>query len=702
MKKSNVLGAAFLLAAMTLVSCTQTGTSGESSESSSEETSSSEVVSPRRLEVALEHSSIPAGTTFYDGCIPTITYIDETAGETTDVSNYFNQLRFQISPIVNGEADTTTVYDASTALPAGEYQAKITARSRTATIKFTVTDETVETASEGNGYKTIYGTNEDFTRLALSNGDVTLGTLGEGNFPSKGTVNVLVIPVIFSEMVGTPSAFSQAELDLLERAYNGTDANGPDETKTAWESLHSYYQKSSYGKLDVEATIAPVYVYGTKSTDLNANDGSNAHKIVQAALDDYEKSHPDMSKFDANKDGYIDSVNVIYKTQAPIDSSNPSDLWWNFTSNASNQPNVSHPTLHRFFWSAYSMMETGYYPDVPAEANVDPHVLVHEHGHAMGLSDYYSYDQDSTSGQKSEAPAGCADMMDMNVGDHNAYSKMRFNWLRDNAEDDGLNVMYVDGSSDNFTVTINSFADEGDVLVVRNTTTDPWNETPYDEYLIVTYYTPTGVNALDSLGYGEWTQYNESTGTSGAGNGGPYRHPGVQIFHVDARVGAEVGKLTAGGKVDESTLKWEYTDNIYTTDHYDTETGTYESAAKFLTDNTPSRSNKIVDGKLVGGGDAEIEAVLSSGDDGFRSTSYANLMGIQSNLFGTKEYADANNFEDKEMYGGNTYSNYLGWRYFENQLVWNDGSTFNWTFSVESQTDTTATLHFVNNAAIEG
>ena len=125
MKKSNVLGAAFLLAAMTLVSCTQTGTSGESSESSSEETSSSEVVSPRRLEVALEHSSIPAGTTFYDGCIPTITYIDETAGETTDVSNYFNQLRFQISPIVNGEADTTTVYDASTALPAGEYQAKI-------------------------------------------------------------------------------------------------------------------------------------------------------------------------------------------------------------------------------------------------------------------------------------------------------------------------------------------------------------------------------------------------------------------------------------------------------------------------------------------------------------------------------------------------------------------------------------------------
>ena len=112
--------------------------------------------------------------------------------------------------------------------------------------------------------------------------------------------------------------------------------------------------------------------------------------------------------------------------------------------------------------------------------------------------------------------------------------------------------------------------------------------------------------------------------------------------------------------------------------------------------------DKIVDGKRLGGGDAEIEAILSSGDDGFRSTSYANLMGIQSNLFGTKEYADENNFESKEMYGGNTYSNYLGWRYFENQLVWNDGSTFNWTFSVESQTDTTATLHFVNNAAIEG
>ncbi len=702
MKKSNVLGAAFLLAAMALVSCTQTGGSSESGESSSEETSSSEVVSPRRLEATIEHSSIPAGATFYDGCVPTITYIDETAGETTDISNYFNQLRFQISPIVNGEVDSTTTYDATDALPAGEYEARITARSRTARVNFTVEEGTVETASEGNGYKTIYGTDEDFTRLALSNGDVTLGTLGEGNFPSKGTVNVLVIPVIFAEMENTASAFNEEELALLERAYNGTDSEGPEDTRTAWESLHSYYQKSSYGKLDVEATIAPVYVYESRSTDLNENDGSNAHRIVQAALDDYQRTHPDMSMFDANKDGYIDSVNVIYKTLAPIDSSNPSDLWWNFTSNASNKPNVSSPTLHRFFWSAYSMMETGYYPDVPADANVDPHVLVHEHGHAMGLSDYYSYDQDATTGAKSEAPAGCADMMDMNVGDHNAYSKMRFNWLRDSADDEGLNVMYVDGSSDNFTVTIDSFADEGDVLIVRNTTTDPWNETPYDEYLIVTYYTPTGVNALDSLGYGEWTQYNESTGTTGAGNGGPYRYPGVQVFHVDARVGAQVGQLTSDGTVDESTLTWEYTDNIYTTDHYDTASGTYESAAVFLTDNTPSRSMKIVDGEQVGGGDAEIEAILSSGDDGFRSTSYANLMGIQSNLFGTKEYAEANDFQSKEMYGGYTYSNYLGWRYFQNELVWNDGSTFNWTFSVESQTDTTATLHFINNAAIEG
>ena len=701
MRKKTVIGASVLLAAMALAACTPTATTS-SSDTSSAGTTSESTTSSKRLEVEIVNKTIPAGSTFFDGCKPTIIYYD--GDEQTDMTNYFNQVRYTINPVVGGTPDTSVNYDASDALPTGTYQVTITAKSRHADLEITVEPGDVTTASEGNGYKTVYSTDEDFSRLALGQADSSLGTLGVGNFPSTGTPKVLVVPVIFKGMetaTGNKGAYSDSEIDIIRRAYIGGDSNASDEDKTAWESLKTYYEKSSYGKLSLDAFVTDQFVYEKSANSLDPNKAAETQDIASAAFNWFKTTYPEeaqhISDYDANGDGYVDSINLIYKTTAEVNSSNPSELWWNFTSNmglpAGTQAN---PTLHRYFWATYDFIyKPSYYPtdDYP----VDAHVLVHEHGHAIGLSDYYSYDTNSTGG-KDEAPAGCADMMDMNVGDHNAYSKMRFNWLRDNADDEGVNLMYVDGSNDDFTITLNSFADEGDVLLVRNTTTDPWNGTPYDEYLLFTYYTPTGVNEADSHGYAEWMQYNEATGTTGAGNGGPYRHAGVQVFHVDARTAVEHADLKANGTIDESTATYEYTDEVPT--KATTVNGKYTSAATFITDNTPSRSSKIVDGKLVGGGDAEIEAILSSGDDGFRSSSYANLMGIQSNLFGTEEYANEKEFDSKEMYGGYTYSNFMAWRYFENELVWNDGSTLNWTISVESQTDTSATLHLVNNDAI--
>jgi len=75
------------------------------------------------------------------------------------------------------------------------------------------------------------------------------------------------------------------------------------------------------------------------------------------------------------------------------------------------------------------MISNGYY-----SPNIDAHMLVHETGHMLGLEDYYSY-----SGL--ENPCGGVDMMDLNVGDHDAYSKMVLGWV---------NPYVVDGSHQTF------------------------------------------------------------------------------------------------------------------------------------------------------------------------------------------------------------------------------------------------------------
>mgnify|MGYP007084334279 FL=1 len=62
-------------------------------------------------------------------------------------------------------------------------------------------------------------------------------------------------------------------------------------------------------------------------------------------------------------------------------------------------------------------------------------------------------------------------------------------------------------------------------------------------------------------------------------------------------------------------------------------------------------------------------------------------MGVQSNLFGTKEY-DC---------GSTYFSNYDYRKLFNDDLVWNDGSKNNFNFQVLEQKDDSITLRILKN-----
>ncbi|MCR5490757.1 MAG: hypothetical protein K6F32_01335 [Bacilli bacterium] len=632
------------------------------------------------IEMTLAKDHIPEGTNFYDACSPKVEYVD--GDEREDYS--LEKLRIEFTVV--DRQDPSKTYSAGQALPAGYYyaEAKAPSKSRYDRQRFYVEEATVEKAAEGKGYHTVAKEKMEFAAVGKH---ANLGALGDGKFPSVGKPTMIVIPVQF-----TNSKFEDESeaIKVLERAFF---ASNEELGENQWESLKSYYYKASYGRLDIQGEVSPVYT-ANMTTDEYAS-GSSSSAIMQSAIEWLASQHGlNPRDYDYDKDGYIDGVEMVYMTNKPTPAGSGDSTWWNYCTVANTSPNLSKPAPHRLFWSRYDYVQNAYYAGTAEHPtlDVDAHTIVHETGHMMGLNDYYSYATDSQGG-KVAGPAGCVDMMDQNVGDHNAYSKMMYNWV---------DAKVVDGSSKNFEITLSSYTDTGDFLVLRDTIKDPWNETPYDEYLIIEYYTPTGVNKKDSEGYPEWQQ-TSSTGGNAYGHGGTYEIPGLQVFHVDSRLGATWGTYDENDKLTQTGRG--YVDTIYDDTQFN-EDGTYISASSFPHSNTVRSGDgrQSIDYETGLAGDyCEIHAIFSSPTNSLDSSTYYSTMGNTANLFGLESYGVAKTNHDDEtktVYGGNTFSRYNHRDYFLKDLVWDDGSTCTWTFSVTAQTDDSITLHFIDNSAI--
>lgn len=479
--------------------------------------------------------------------------------------------------------------------------------------------------SQGQGYHL----SGDLSQYTLQNHS-NLTALGQGSFPSSGTRKILVVPVRFSNN----SAFTTSELSVINKAYNGAS------NEVGWESLQSFYKKSSFNALTIEATVTSEYVYsGTDLSFQNAvNKKSTSVDALANAIITSLASKYNLSDYDANDDGYLDGFEMVYKSSYEWDGTEGSttEVWWNYTSfDSQGAGTVSSPKCGLYFFSEFTMISNGYYTP-----NIDCHTLIHESGHMLGLNDYYSYDD-----SPKESPAGIADMMDNNIGDHNAYSKMLLGWVK---------PMVIDGTSDNFSITLNSFADTGDCILLRNTSSDPWNGTPYDEYLILQYFTPTNLNYSDSVnGYEEFNGY---------GVGGLYKKAGLQVFHVDSRV------------MDLAQIK--YSDKI-------------NGKSYIAASNTGSGSADVA--KTASSGDwvynspyRLIKAIPATGKDIFTGSNSYNYLGYQKALFGTSAYGC----------GSTTYTNSSMSALFTNGTKFNDGSTLDYSFTVTAQTNSTITLAF--------
>lgn len=344
-------------------------------------------------------------------------------------------------------------------------------------ITFTVTKKTNTTNAtvQLTGNKTYL--QDNFSKL-------NDGCLANG-IPSVGSPKILVIPVEFKDTSLSSLGVSRTD---IEKGFFGTSAD------TGWESLASYYEKSSYGALKLSGTVLPTY-----KAKNNASYYNNLYKrnsegdidILEEVLNYYD-STIDFSQYDYNNDGFIDGIYLVYAHKQDYEDDT---LWWawqNWATYMELTTKYDGKKANYYMWASAGFILEGidcgdgydkfdYEAMYSSSLKLNMHTFIHETGHMFGLDDYYDYSDVYNVGPK--GGLGGADIMDYTVGDHCPFSKMMLGWV---------NPIIV---LDTVTLEIASFTETGQCIMIPKGFT---NNGYFDEYLTIDLYTPTGLNELDS------------------------------------------------------------------------------------------------------------------------------------------------------------------------------------------------------------
>lgn len=412
--------------------------------------------------------------------------------------------------------------------------------------------------------------------------------------PSIGEQKVLVIPVFFEDYV-IASCIEDTDnaLDHINTAFFGQS------TETGWESVKSYYYESSYGKLDITGQVTSWFSINKKLLEVASMTSYNDPSIyvLREAVKWAKEKYPGIEKeYDVDNDGYIDAVALVYANEYYDGTGNQEYdkkytdeeieaieyLLWAYTYwDYEEAPNLESPVANCYMWLSYDFLWDGEYTKTDLIGGgiqktknvVDTHTYVHEFGHVLGLDDYYSYDAFD------DEPLGRLDMMDNNIGDHNAYSKYLLNWI------DPI-LVEKEGTYTIFGLTTSS---KNALLIPADL--NNFSYSPFSEYLLIELYTPDGLNRFDSL---HRYQGEESSI--------PYHFTkaGIKILHVDSRLVV----------ADEESQTYYYT-SVFN------DTLTHPSKVQFIGANNTSSYSINPDHKLV--------SLISSdkGRNAFNSNYYA-------------------------------------------------------------------------------
>lgn len=360
-----------------------------------------------------------------------------------------------------------------------------------------------ENSSTGNG-EDLNGNQPtralDFTRAKNVQNVTDLYYYVDG-CPTVGDLNVLVIPVEFSDVTASSKGYT---VDKIEKAFNGQAGD------TDYYSVRDYYYQSSGGKLDIEFTVVNSWFRPKeRSTVYKSKVDSEGYfmgdqMVIDEALASLSKTM-DLSQFDSDNNDIIDAVVIVPTLRIDRNVQEDSDMmywayrYWNFyVDDDGYYYEYDGVSANDYLWAPYQFLFEDTYGF--NKKNMNTYTFIHEFGHILGAEDYYdtSYTLDGD-----DSPLGGYDMMDNMMGDHNPFTKFHYGWLT---------TSRLVTAETSVTLTLEDFTKNGDTIIIANN----WNDDLgiYQEYYIIMYYTNNGLNAADGAGY-----FNEE---------------GILVYHVNA------------------------------------------------------------------------------------------------------------------------------------------------------------------------
>ena len=466
--------------------------------------------------------------------------------------------------------------------------------------------------------------------------------------PSLNKTKFLVIPVWFKDSDKYISSKDTVR-DDMNKAFFGTPS------ETGWHSVKSFYETESGGRLAIKGTVSDWYQVNYRHNEYDYETSLDSNKTVQLvknATNWYFSNHSDNRRnYDCDEDGYLDGVILIYgcpDVEALIKDDRyviHGDNLWAYTSWISEKSNCNKnkPGVNSYLWASYDFMysETtakkrtalsSYSGGNSTNALIDTHTYIHETGHIFGLEDYYDYANNQKYQYK---PAGGFSMQDYNVGGHDPFSCLTLGWA-------DAYIPFEDCE-----ITLTPFQSSHQVIILSPS----FNafSSPFDEYLILELYTPTGLNEFDCK-YRYKEQYPLGVNQTG-----------IRLWHVDARLVSVSNKYNYAYSEDYFTVPFKNNDFMMSNTRYTNQTASYASPL----------GSDYSNYKL-------LQLIRNNSEETYKSESFFN----ESDL-----YQDGSTFKISDVN-----------KQFVNKNRFNSGKMFDWNFSVSikgSNENAIATISFI-------
>jgi len=255
----------------------------------------------------------------------------------------------------------------------------------------------------------------------------------EAALGSLGVQHILCLCIGFSDYKLDAATVQPV---MQKSLFEPNDKPGP------YPGLSEFYRRSSFGQLTLSGNV---FVYNSPkkrsevkdlSKDaLQTSDYNIMNRLVTDALSVYTKdgAHT-LETFDNQVDGQKNVDYLVVFWAGP--SGNWGTFWWGYNFNPTKL------TYGAYTFSDYSWQPLG-------GSDFDPSTIIHETGHALGLPDYYDYDDcsDATPDKGPEGGVGGLDIMGGWSGEHCCFSKYWLGWLDSKKLKAEPTVLTIDGST---------------------------------------------------------------------------------------------------------------------------------------------------------------------------------------------------------------------------------------------------------------